>query len=196
MFDESSVQALIKAAVNSALQFADLNKNTNYEKTSIDTAQATESETKNLKITDGSMSGSQQQLLSGRLSIVEDRIDGLDVVQQSQLANNVSIDAFLSLKSLVAQLEGRLKTAEEYILQTESQKRSIEDQVRKDQTALKEYIIRMEENQRLLISRIEMLETTLESDSETSIGLLDMLLKKISSRAVDERPPSPRSSRR
>jgi tRNA A22 N-methylase len=181
MFDESSVQALIKAAVNSALQFADLNKNTNYEKGSIDTAQATES---------------QQQLLSGRLSIVEDRIDGLDVVQQSQLANNVSIDAFLSLKSLVAQLEGRLKTAEEYILQTESQKRSIEDQARKDQTALKEYIIRMEENQRLLISRIEMLETTLESDSETSIGLLDMLLKKISSRAVDERPPSPRSSRR
>lgn len=67
------------------------------------------------------------------------------------------------------------------MVRSDSEKRQEDEKNQRDQTALKEYIIKLEENQRQLISRLEDLEVTLEADSETSIGLLDMLLKKIGS---------------
>lgn len=67
------------------------------------------------------------------------------------------------------------------MVRSEAEKRSEDEKNRVDQTALKEYVIKMEENQRALLSRLDELEVTLEGDSQTSIGLLDMLLRKISS---------------
>lgn len=70
------------------------------------------------------------------------------------------------------------------MVRSDAEKRLEEEKTQKDQTALKEYIIKMEENQRALLSRLQELEATLEGDSMTSIGLLDMLLKKIGSGGV------------
>ena len=82
------------------------------------------------------------------------------------------------------------------MVRADAEKRQEDEKNQRDQTALKEYIIKLEENQRQLISRLEDLEVTLEADSETSIGLLDMLLKKIGSTGRDaETMGSPQNSR-
>jgi hypothetical protein len=184
-YDESTVQALIKAAVSSALQYAEQANNAKSTRSA-----ATTDDQQNEKLSDAigielskdahsQIESAAQKVMDGRLAILEDRVDGIETMQMGQLSDAVPMEKFLALQFTVAQLEGRLKMAEEYIVQSEAAKTASEEQNRKDQTALKEFIINMENNQRKLMERLSELESTLETDSETSIGLLDMLLKKL-----------------
>ena len=178
-YDESTVQALIKAAVSSALQYAE--QTTNAKSTRSSAAEGTRNETVGIDLSKDAHSqieSAAHKVMGGRLAILEDRVEGIETMQMGQLNDAVPMEKFIALQSTVAQLEGRLKMAEEYIVHSEAAKNVAEEQNLKDQTALKEFIIKMENNQRKLLERISELETTLEADSETSIGLLDMLLKK------------------
>lgn len=182
LYDESSVQALIKAAVNSALQFSEKNGRSAGVGGSPDhTMQNFGGSLGNTGNTEPSQAASaaQNDLVASRLSIMEDRIEGIEVQQLGQMSDTVPMEKFLAVQSLAAKLEGRLKVVEEYMVRTDAEKKLEDEKNQKDQTALKEYIIKMEENQRALLARLEELEITLEGDSQTSIGLLDILLKKI-----------------
>ena len=189
-YDESTVQSLIKAAVSSALQYSEQQGSSvsrdNPEREALvgEVKDGSGDKLNTSKTADANAAVSSHNLIAGRMSILEDRVDGIETLQLGQLNSMVTHEALTDLLSTVAQLEGRLRMAEEYIIQVEATKAEIEEQSRNDQIALKDYIVRLEENQRNLLSRMSQLETTLESDSETSIGLLDMLLKKISSSAI------------
>ena len=59
--------------------------------------------------TNTAMTQKLNELLDSRLAIVEDRLEGIEVLQQEQTNDTVPRDLFLDLQSLTARLEGRLK---------------------------------------------------------------------------------------
>lgn len=103
------MQALIKAAVNSALQFADKNGMRSPDHTlgsSLGQTAAVEQ-----AIAPTSTSQALHELLSSRLSIMEDRIEGVEVLQLSQMNDTVPMEKFLAVQSMAAKLDGRLKVS-------------------------------------------------------------------------------------
>ena len=105
------MQAFIKAAVNSALQFADKNNSGNGMKSPEHTFSGSLGNTGNTEQSLGTAAASlaQQDLIASRLSIIEDRIEGVEVQQLGQMNDTVPMEKFLAVQSTVAKLEGRLK---------------------------------------------------------------------------------------
>lgn len=182
LYDEASVQTLIKAAVNSALQFQ---SGMPAAQNGLDAAPGNTGSS----LAPTTLSATQHELFSSRLSIIEDRIEGIEVLQTGQHIETVSIEKYQALQTTVSKLEGRLKVVEEYMLRVDQERKLEDEQHRRDQNALKEYIIKMEDTQQKLLARMNDLELTLEEDSATSISLLDILMKKLNSGNSEIAPP-------
>jgi vacuolar-type H+-ATPase subunit I/STV1 len=84
-----------------------------------------------------------------------------------------------ALLQTVARLEARLEATEARLAHMEAERRAETDARTRDDAAVKEFIVHMEEAHAALADRLAHVESTVEQDSETSIGLLDMLIKKL-----------------
>jgi predicted nucleic acid-binding Zn-ribbon protein len=144
-----------------------------------------------INVAAGNSAHNDLHLIEARLALLEDKMEGVEVVDaierkksgptaasdsSSRDAKDAVIEALLQT---VARLEARLEATEARLAQMETEQRSATDGRARDDVAMKEFIVHMEEAHVALAERLAHVESTVEQDSETSIGLLDMLIKKL-----------------
>lgn len=128
-------------------------------------------------------------VVEARLALLEDRVEGIEAMDtlegRARPPHNSSSsssgggkdpkDAIVeSLSQTVSRLEARLAQVEaEFRAQTDARAR--------EDLAVKEFIVHMGEEHAAFADRLAHVEGTVEQDSQTSIALLDLLVKKLDS---------------